>query len=51
MNELEEAGFKDIFVGTELWRSLGRPSGAKKGTYGFNTDTNAVEVYDGSNWH
>jgi hypothetical protein len=33
------------------WTNLRRPKNAKKGTFGFNTDTSCVEYWDGKNWY
>jgi len=32
------------------WNTAGRPKEAKKGTLGFNSQTNSLEYYDGSAW-
>ncbi|HET7099025.1 MAG TPA: hypothetical protein VFI61_02235 [Patescibacteria group bacterium] len=32
------------------WDTLGRPKEAKKGTFGFNSETDSLEFYDGSFW-
>ncbi len=32
------------------WESKKRPKNAKKGTIGFNTQTNSLEYYDGEAW-
>lgn len=32
------------------WETAGRPSTAKEGEFGLNTDTDQIEVYDGSAW-
>lgn len=32
------------------WKTADRPKEAKKGTFGFNSQTNSLEYYDGSNW-
>lgn len=32
------------------WNNSGRPTGVKVGTFGFNTETNKLEVYTGSGW-
>ncbi len=32
------------------WKSKERPQSPKRGTFGFNTDTNNLEYYDGSGW-
>jgi hypothetical protein len=33
------------------WNSQNRPKKAKAGTFGFNSQTNNLEYYDGSNWY
>ncbi len=32
------------------WDTAGRPKKAKKGTFGFNSQTNNLEYWDGSAW-
>jgi hypothetical protein len=32
------------------WDTLGRPANAKNGAFGFNFETNSLEVYDGNFW-
>ena len=32
------------------WNTAGRPKNAKKGTLGFNFQTNSLEYWDGKNW-
>ena len=32
------------------WNSAGRPKKAKKGTFGFNFQTNNLEYWDGAAW-
>ena len=32
------------------WDAKGRPKQPKKGMLGFNTDTNALEYWDGTSW-
>ena len=32
------------------WDTIGRPKNAKKGTFGFNNQTNSLEFWDGENW-
>jgi hypothetical protein len=32
------------------WKNLTRPKTAKRGTFGFNTDTNSLEYWDGKSW-
>lgn len=32
------------------WDSQTRPKNAKRGTFGFNSETNNLEYSDGSNW-
>lgn len=33
------------------WKSDNRPKKAKPGTFGFNTQTNNLEYFDGSYWY
>lgn len=33
------------------WKSKKRPTKAKRGTLGFNLETNKLEYYDGDNWY
>lgn len=33
------------------WKTKDRPGNAKQGTFGFNTQTNHLEYFDGSNWY
>jgi hypothetical protein len=33
------------------WNIEGRPDSPKRGDYGFNTETDAIETYDGSGWN
>lgn len=33
------------------WKSTKRPKKAKRGTLGFNSQTNKLEYYDGDNWY
>lgn len=33
------------------WDSATRPKDARPGTFGFNTKTNNIEVYDGTSWY
>lgn len=33
------------------WNKATRPKKAKKGTFGFNTQTNNLEYWDGSSWY
>jgi len=33
------------------WKTQSRPKKAKRGTLGFNLQTNRLELYDGSNWY
>lgn len=32
------------------WDNSGRPKTAKAGTFGYNTETNRLEYYDGESW-
>jgi hypothetical protein len=32
------------------WNTEDRPQGAKRGTFGFNSQTNSLEYYDGADW-
>ena len=32
------------------WDTAGRPKKAKKGTFGFNFQTNNLEYFDGDDW-
>lgn len=32
------------------WKSSKRPKNAKRGTFGFNSQTNSLECFNGSNW-
>lgn len=32
------------------WNTNGRPKKAKRGTIGFNSETNSLEYWDGANW-
>lgn len=32
------------------WVTLGRPKKIKRGTIGFNVETNSLEYWDGSSW-
>lgn len=32
------------------WNSSTRPKKARKGTFGFNSQTNNLEYWDGANW-
>lgn len=32
------------------WRTRTRPKKAKRGTFGFNSQTNSLEYYNGSDW-
>ncbi len=32
------------------WKSKERPKNAKRGTFGFNTQTQNLEYYDGKDW-
>jgi hypothetical protein len=34
----------------DTWNTAGRPSAPVAGRYGFNTQTNAFEIYNGSAW-
>jgi hypothetical protein len=33
------------------WKTSERPKKAKRGTFGFNNETNSLEFWDGSNWY
>lgn len=33
------------------WETTKRPKKPKLGTFGFNTETNNLEYYDGKNWY
>lgn len=32
------------------WQTRERPQNASRGTFGFNTQTNSLEYWDGSSW-
>lgn len=32
------------------WDTRSRPKSAKRGMFGFNSQTNSLEYFDGSNW-
>ena len=32
------------------WKTSDRPKKTKRGTFGFNSQTNSLEYYDGTNW-
>lgn len=32
------------------WKISDRPKDPKPGTFGYNTDTNSLEFWDGANW-
>lgn len=32
------------------WSNLNRPNNPTKGTFGFNTDTNSLEIWNGIEW-
>jgi len=32
------------------WNIRNRPKNPKQGTFGFNTETNSLEFWDGENW-
>jgi hypothetical protein len=32
------------------WQTSGRPKNARKGTFGFNSQTNNLEYCDGASW-
>ncbi len=34
----------------DSWDTSARPKKAKKGTFGFNSQTNNLEYWDGTNW-
>ena len=34
----------------DSWDSAGRPKKAKRGTFGFNIETNSLEYWNGSFW-
>ena len=38
------------FPSVATWKTSTRPKKAKKGTLGFNTQTNNLEYWDGSSW-
>lgn len=33
------------------WKTSERPKKARKGSIGFNTETNTIEYWDGKNWY
>ena len=33
-----------------FWNTKGRPKKAKRGTFGFNFETNNLEYWDGAQW-
>lgn len=35
----------------ESWDTNSRPKKAKAGTFGFNSQTNSLEYYDGTSWY
>lgn len=42
-----------IMIGSQTistWKSESRPKNPKKGTFGFNTESNSLEYWDGKNW-
>ena len=46
---------KDLFLMTSMpkmasWKTYERPKKAKRGTFGFNLQTNSLEYYNGSSW-
>ncbi len=32
------------------WNTAGRPKNAKRGTFGFNSQTSSLEYWDGTDW-
>lgn len=38
------------FPTISTWKNNERPKNAKRGTFGFNTDTQNLEYYDGHGW-
>jgi hypothetical protein len=32
------------------WKTISRPKKPKRGTFGFNSKTNSLEYFDGSDW-
>ena len=32
------------------WKTPGRPKNPKRGTFGYNSQTNSLEYFDGSYW-
>jgi hypothetical protein len=51
---LDSLGGLCLSLGTAtipIWNTAGRPATPKPGTIGFNTQTSALEVYDGSSWY
>ncbi len=34
-----------------IWQTKERPKKAKKGTFGFNSQTNSLEYWNGKNWY
>ncbi|MDO8503821.1 MAG: hypothetical protein Q7S60_03960 [bacterium] len=39
------------FPGIATWDTSSRPAKPKVGTVGFNTQTNQLEIWNGSSWH
>jgi hypothetical protein len=33
------------------WETSDRPKNAKRGTFGFNSQTNSLEYFNGSDWY
>lgn len=43
-----------LMIGQPLiasWKTDERPQNAKRGTFGFNAETNSLEYSDGSSWY
>lgn len=50
---IDSVGGMVLQIGTTripFWNTSRRPSSPKDGTIGFNSETSAIEVYDGSTW-
>lgn len=50
---IDSIGGKVLQLGTTripIWNTSGRPSSPKSGTIGFNTQTSALEIWNGSAW-
>jgi hypothetical protein len=43
-------GTAEEALSTPSWNTSGRPKEAKKGTFGFNTETKKLEFWNGTYW-